>query len=173
MVDNVLHLNTEHQTLTFSQPVNPSISLFHGTDHVITIKPTGEVILGPGWKDNTSDAARAFVNEVVRIFPELIGKHTQQIEEIERALSDPHAVHVSMLRGTIARPGIREMLHIHGAEALKRWDSYETIKAENEKLRAAYEALVKRMVDLATFSPPATLVVDQNAVDINTDLPYK
>lgn len=78
MVDNFSHLNPEHIIATISHPVTTSITFFHDTDRVITIKHTGEVILGPGWKDNTSDAARAFVNEVVRIFPELISEYTQQ-----------------------------------------------------------------------------------------------
>ncbi len=37
--------------------------------------------------------------------------------------TDPGAVHIAMLRGSIAKPAIRQMLHIHGQSALTKWDS--------------------------------------------------
>jgi hypothetical protein len=37
-------------------------------------------------------------------------------------LQDPVAVHVAMLRGEIAKPAIRDMLHAYGADALAQYD---------------------------------------------------
>jgi len=46
-----------------------------------------------------------------------------QAEDIRAKLQDPVAVHVAMVRGEIARPPIRDVLHAYGAEALARWDA--------------------------------------------------
>lgn len=56
---------------------------------------------------------------------------TTQAEEVER-LRDPVAVHANMLRGTIATPDIRSLLHLHGAEALAKWDRAETAEADRD-----------------------------------------
>ena len=34
-------------------------------------------------------------------------------------LSDPNVIHVNMLRGTIAKPSISQIIHIYGAEKLR------------------------------------------------------
>jgi hypothetical protein len=44
-------------------------------------------------------------------------------DDIASKLRDPALVHVAMLRGQIAKPDIRSMLHLYGEEALARWDA--------------------------------------------------
>lgn len=39
--------------------------------------------------------------------------------QVEGALSDPVAVHANMLRGTIAKPTVEQIIHIYGADALR------------------------------------------------------
>ena len=41
---------------------------------------------------------------------------------------DPQVVHLAMLRGSIATPDIRSMLHIHGQVALTKWDSFDRME---------------------------------------------
>jgi len=43
--------------------------------------------------------------------------------DIAAKLRDPVLVHAAMLRGEIATPAIRDMLHVYGADALARWDA--------------------------------------------------
>ena len=54
--------------------------------------------------------------------------------ELRKRLEDPHMVHLAMLRGEIGTPDIRDMLHVHGADALSRWDRAEQA-AEMERER--------------------------------------
>jgi hypothetical protein len=44
-------------------------------------------------------------------------------DQVRAALRDPAQVHVAMLRGEIAKPDIRSMLHVYGEAALARWDA--------------------------------------------------
>jgi hypothetical protein len=67
------------------------------------------------------------------------------LAELEETLKDPEMVYLNMLRGGIAKPSIRQMLHLHGADALARWDSVEEIaalRAEVAALRAAVGSAV-------------------------------
>jgi hypothetical protein len=57
-----------------------------------------------------------------------------EIERLRAILADPNAVHINMLNGTIAKPSIRQMLHLHGEEALAKW-------AQAEEMRKALEGL--------------------------------
>ena len=43
-------------------------------------------------------------------------------------LADPEFVHLHMVRGTIAKPSIRQMLHAHGSKALEHWDRTERLE---------------------------------------------
>jgi hypothetical protein len=45
-----------------------------------------------------------------------------ELARVMAALQDPLQVHLALLRGEIARPDIRAVLHAYGAEALERWD---------------------------------------------------
>jgi hypothetical protein len=47
--------------------------------------------------------------------------------DIAAKLRDPVAVHAAMLRGEIATPAIRDMLHVYGADALARWDAAPSV----------------------------------------------
>jgi len=75
------------------------------------------------------------------------------LAELEETLKDPELVYLNMLRGGIAKPSIRQMLHLHGADALARWDSVEetaALRAEVAALRAAVEmaqAVLRRLHD--------------------------
>jgi hypothetical protein len=42
-----------------------------------------------------------------------------KVARFEGALSDPVAVHANMLRGTIAKPTVEQIIHIYGADALR------------------------------------------------------
>jgi len=53
-----------------------------------------------------------------------------RIAEFERILADPNAVHINMLRGTIARPSIEQVRHLYPEE-------FAALEAEREKLREA------------------------------------
>lgn len=48
-----------------------------------------------------------------------------RIAEYESVLKSPELVHIALLRGDIAKPDIRSMLHVYGQEALARWDGIE------------------------------------------------
>jgi hypothetical protein len=50
--------------------------------------------------------------------------------DIAAKLRDPVAVHAAMLRGEIATPAIRDMLHVYGADALARWDAAPSVPSE-------------------------------------------
>ena len=41
------------------------------------------------------------------------------MSDILKLLSDPDAVHLNLLRGTLARPAIEKIVHLYGAEALR------------------------------------------------------
>lgn len=40
-------------------------------------------------------------------------------DDIPALLSDPDAVHLNLLRGTLARPSVAQIIHLYGAEALR------------------------------------------------------
>lgn len=40
-------------------------------------------------------------------------------DDIMTLLSDPDAVHLNLLRGTLARPSLEQIIHLYGAEALR------------------------------------------------------
>jgi hypothetical protein len=42
-----------------------------------------------------------------------------KVARLEGALSDPVAVHANMLRGTIAKPTVEQIIHLYGADALR------------------------------------------------------
>ena len=43
--------------------------------------------------------------------------------EIEKALSDPTSVHYSMLKGTIAKPTLAQIIHLYGGDLIPRADA--------------------------------------------------
>ena len=49
--------------------------------------------------------------------------------DIATKLRDPVVVHSAMLRGEIATPAIRDMLHVYGEAALARWDAAAPLPA--------------------------------------------
>jgi len=51
-------------------------------------------------------------------------------EAVRSLLQDPVAVHVALLRGEIAKPAIRDMLHVYGADALAQFDRGATPVAQ-------------------------------------------
>jgi hypothetical protein len=54
-------------------------------------------------------------------------------ERLTAQLKKPEAVHAAMLRGEIATPDIRTMLHVYGETALAKWDGAE--RAEQDQKR--------------------------------------
>lgn len=65
-------------------------------------------------RDQLGNALRRWVDTEIRIFAALA-----RAERAEKALEDPVALHVNMLRGTIAKPSIENIIHLYGAEALR------------------------------------------------------
>jgi hypothetical protein len=47
---------------------------------------------------------------------ELIERLADELERVERVLADPMAVHVNMLRGSIAKPSAAAIRHVYGKE---------------------------------------------------------
>lgn len=76
-----------------------------------------------------------------------------------RVLKDPVAVHANMLRGGIAIPNLRDLLHLHGPEALARWDAFvpllQALKAVNEELR-----LIRMKDTAAVYDPYCRIMAD-------------
>jgi hypothetical protein len=60
-------------------------------------------------------------------------------------LRDPVLVHAAMLRGEIATPAIRDMLHVYGEDALARWDSAPSAPAN--ALMTALQIIDKHSVN--------------------------
>lgn len=46
-----------------------------------------------------------------------------KLADVSVAISDPQSVYANMLRGHIARPAILQLLHLHGEEAIARWNA--------------------------------------------------
>jgi|SRR5882757_5993157 len=65
--------------------------------------------------------------------------------ELSEAISTPEALCANILRGTIPKPDIRSLLHLHGEEALRRWDSVEELTARNHKLVEAFRKINGRI----------------------------
>lgn len=60
-------------------------------------------------------------------------------DAILRELKDPERVHVAMLRGDIGIPSIRAMLHLHGQDAIRKWDETEALAARSPQPRTGAE----------------------------------
>lgn len=69
------------------------------------------------------------------------------LQYLQMLKDDPQVVHLAMLRGSIAKPDIRTMLHTHGEKALAQWDRLERMEkalryyAEGPDGRIAKDAL--------------------------------
>ena len=61
---------------------------------------------------------------------------------VEARLSDPVAVHANMLRGTIAKPTVEQIIHLYGREAFQPMIDAATAKAL-EKAMKVIEAIVE------------------------------
>ena len=74
------------------------------------------------WGQNANDDFwnRTSIRKVVRAALSTQGAAESSLRE---KLRDPVMVHAAMLRGEIAKPDIRDMLHAYSAEALARWDA--------------------------------------------------
>lgn len=96
---------------------------------------------------DTPETVRAYVEEMEAEVARLqhdIARHVEiasaeatraeqlqaEVDQYRTALADPIAVHANMLRGSIAKPSIRSMLHLYGEVALERWDRAEAAKTE-------------------------------------------
>jgi hypothetical protein len=50
-----------------------------------------------------------------------------QLIAIAAKLKDPTVVHAAMLRGEIAKPALRDMLHAYGGDVLAKWDAAQPV----------------------------------------------
>jgi AMMECR1 domain-containing protein len=66
-----------------------------------------------------------------------------------KKLKDGDTVHANMLRGCIATPTIRQMLHLHGEDALAKWDRAEQAEQSLAALREPRDRLNKELWKLA------------------------
>lgn len=80
-----------------------------------------------------------------------------RVEEYRLATSDPAILCANILRGTIVKPPVQSLLHLHGNAALVRWNSISELEAQ---LAAANERAEKAMAYadhlqdwLSEFSP--------------------
>ena len=55
----------------------------------------------------------------------LAASETAETASVAAMLKDPAVVHVAMLRGEIAKPALRDLLHAYGADALAQYDRGE------------------------------------------------
>jgi hypothetical protein len=97
------------------------------------------------WRLNTIDALLSHVTDQAAQTAKLEG----ELAEIRAVISDPAALHANILRGTVAKMGIREMLHCHGAEALAHWDSVATLTAERDAAREKATEYGQAILDIA------------------------
>lgn len=61
-------------------------------------------------------------------------------------LKDGDRVHAVMLRGEIGIPSIRQILHLHGADMLKKWDEMAT--REHEAMEDGFADAVKQAAEI-------------------------
>lgn len=73
----------------------------------------------------------------------------QELAQLKAILADPDAVHVNLLRGTIAMPSVRQMRHVIGDA------QYETLEAQRDH----YKALCEDMLPFLDRSGPEYLTV--------------
>lgn len=52
-----------------------------------------------------------------------------ELAQIKAVIADPAAVHLNMLRGSIAKPSLRSLLHLYGEEALATYAAGEKARA--------------------------------------------
>jgi hypothetical protein len=71
------------------------------------------------------------------------------VELIRAALQDPAQVHAAMLRGEIAKPDIRSMLHVYGAEALAKWDAADAAMERISTLEAQRDEAFNEGIEAA------------------------
>lgn len=79
--------------------------------------------------------------------------HSDATRRMKAALRDPVTVHAALLRGEIAKPDIRDMLHVYGAEALERWDRSEPARDEAMERDAARYRWLRHGKARSTGSP--------------------
>lgn len=68
---------------------------------------------------------------------------TEENEELRTSIATAEAVHVNMLRGGIPTLSIRQALHLHGAEALEKWDRAEAAEARIKALEEAFRKVLR------------------------------
>jgi len=61
--------------------------------------------------------AKAFLVAIARV--EAVEADAARMREDIAKLSDPNAVHANLLRGSIARPSVAQIIHIYGEDALR------------------------------------------------------
>lgn len=87
---------------------------------------------GTIWRNSPKPLAQALLDQHAALT-----KAEAELAGANEALKDPVIVHASMLRGTIATPPLRNMLHVYGAETLAKWDRAEKAEADSAALTKA------------------------------------
>jgi len=79
--------------------------------------------------------SRTALPDVATLAEQAIARAEKAEAELKMLHDDPVAVHLNILRGTLAKPDIRSLLHLHGKEALARWDNAEKAEADLAEAR--------------------------------------
>ncbi len=81
MTDNLTLSPLQGMNVGLSNPFPTSIVFFSDSDGTaIKFKHSGEIEIGEAWGENMTDAARALVEELVRVFPAIIADRDARIE---------------------------------------------------------------------------------------------
>ena len=98
--------------------------LTEAVSHIKRITPRDDM---PSWLYDVADA-----DEVQVILAAVASGDLVPRAEIERGLSDPTAVHYSMVKGTIAKPSIVQICHVYGGGMVPVEDVQGLVEAIRE-----------------------------------------
>ena len=137
---------------------------------------------------NQSHCSIQFIDQLTDLFVSLFpapkpGEGAEQeLADLKASLRDPGVVHVNMLRGNIATPPLRSLLHLYGQDALARWDASEPAPGAPEGWREPSPdeqfALATRIAANVGYEltpePPLSALTSSSATggDITTDGPH-
>jgi hypothetical protein len=81
---------------------------------------------------------------------------------LNELLSDPKAVHVNMLRGSIAKPALADIIHVYPELA--------SLQSERDKLRETLTECEAKFTEYAAHRQPRVSATSREAVDLQGKL---
>ena len=92
-------------------------------------------------------------------------QHQQsKVDELQadwNSLKDKNNVHQLMLRGIIATPDMQQCLHLHGEDALKRWNGIDDLKKQMGAVKTLIEEYRDPPTEDKTFQHALSIVADE------------